>query len=174
MEVGEREILRICLGGVFRIKPVLTVLIEVSDRRADLALERGFAWRVGRRLDADAMHAAAQLLLGRHDFSTFRDAQCQASSPVRTLDQCDVQRDKDHLFITVAARSFLHRQVRSMVGSLAEVGVGKWSPEELRRRLDARDRAQCGPVAPADGLCLVQVSYDGAAIEDDPNEKGGP
>ena len=146
----------------------------IVNRRADLTLERGFAWRVGRNLDSEAMHAAAQELAGRHDFSTFRDAQCQASSPVRTLDRIAVTRTGDHLFVDVAARSFLHRQVRSMVGSLVEVGVGKWSAAELKRRLDARDRAQCGPVAPAAGLSLMQVLYEGAAAEEDADEKSGP
>lgn len=144
----------------------------IVNRRADLALERGFAWRVGRKLDSQAMHAAAQGLTGRHDFSTFRDAQCQAASPIRTLDQFDVRREGDHLFITVAARSFLHRQVRSMVGSLVEVGCGKWSAEELKRRLEDRDRARCGQVAPAAGLCLIQVRYE--AVDDETHEKGGP
>jgi tRNA pseudouridine38-40 synthase len=144
----------------------------IVNRRADLTLERGRAWRVGRKLDSDAMHAAAQRLLGRHDFSTFRDAQCQASSPIRTLDQCDVRREGDHLFVTVAARSFLHRQVRSMVGSLVEVGCGKWSADELTRRLDACDRARCGQVAPAAGLCLIEVRYDAPAAGN-AEQKGG-
>ena len=146
---------------------------SVVNRRADLALERGMAWRVGRWLDSDAMHAAAQGLTGRHDFSTFRDAQCQAASPIRTLDQCEVRREGDHLFITMAARSFLHRQVRSMVGSLVEVGVGKWCAEELKRRLHACNRAQCGPVAPAAGLCLMRVSYEDPQ-QDAAQKKGGP
>ncbi len=134
----------------------------IVNRRADLALERGLAWRVGRRLDPEAMHAAAQTLLGRHDFSTFRDAQCQAQSPIRTLNRFDVETRGDHIRLWISARSFLHRQVRSMAGSLAEVGAGKWEPEELRRRLDARDRTACGPVAPAMGLCLMAVTYGGA------------
>jgi len=132
----------------------------IVNRRADLALERGQAWRVGRALDAEAMRQAAALLKGRHDFSTFRDAQCQAQSPVRTLDRFDVEVAGDHIRLWIAARSFLHRQVRSMAGSLVEVGAGKWDAAELRRRLDARDRAECGPVAPASGLCLIAVRYE--------------
>jgi tRNA pseudouridine38-40 synthase len=114
---------------------------------------------VPRRLDADAMHAAAQRLLGKHDFTTFRDTECQAKSPVRTLDQLDVSRNGDAVDILTSARSFLHSQVRSMVGSLVWVGEGRWSADDLAAALDARNRAACGPVAPPDGLYLVRVDY---------------
>jgi tRNA pseudouridine38-40 synthase len=105
------------------------------------------------------MHEAAQLLLGKHDFSTFRDSECQADSPVRTLDRLDVARDGDAIRIFASARSFLHRQVRSIVGSLEHVGGGKWSPADLRAALDARDRGRCGMVAPPEGLYLLRVDY---------------
>jgi tRNA pseudouridine38-40 synthase len=105
------------------------------------------------------MHAAAQKLVGRHDFTTFRAAECQAKSPVKTLDQLDVKRDGDEVRITAAARSFLHHQVRSMVGSLVHVGEGKWSAEELADALAARDRTRCGQVAPPQGLYLARVEY---------------
>jgi len=132
---------------------------EIVNRRADLALERGRAWRVPRPLDAKAMHAAAQRLVGRHDFTTFRSTECQAKSPVKTLDRLDVVRDGDDIRIAAAARSFLQHQVRSMVGSLAQVGDGRWSADDLARALAARDRKACGPVAPPDGLYLVRVDY---------------
>jgi len=134
-------------------------LYRIVNRRADLALERARAWRVARPLDAAAMHAAAQRLLGRHDFTTFRAAECQAKSPVKTLDRLDVARDGDEIRVHAAARSFLHTQVRSMVGSLALVGEGRWSADDLAAALAARDRAACGPVAPADGLYLMRVDY---------------
>ncbi|MGE0046664.1 MAG: tRNA pseudouridine(38-40) synthase TruA [Hyphomonadaceae bacterium] len=134
-------------------------LYRIVNRRADLTLERGHAWRVPQRLDHDAMHAAAQALVGQHDFTTFRDSQCQAKSPVKTLDRCDVMRAGEAVEIVCEARSFLHRQVRSMVGSLVEVGLGKWSPRGLADALKAADRARCGPVAPPDGLYLVRVDY---------------
>jgi tRNA pseudouridine38-40 synthase len=105
------------------------------------------------------MHKAAQLLVGKHDFTTFRSTECQAKSPVKTLDSLAVQRDGDEVQVTAVARSFLHNQVRSMVGSLVCVGEGKWAPEDLRKVLDARDRTACGPVAPPDGLYLMQVDY---------------
>jgi tRNA pseudouridine38-40 synthase len=105
------------------------------------------------------MHAAAQRLVGLHDFTTFRDAACQAKSPVKTLDDASVARRGEEVVVTFAARSFLHRQVRSMVGSLAEVGRGVWTAEDLAAALGARDRAACGPVAPAQGLCLMAVDY---------------
>ena len=132
---------------------------KIVNRRAPLTLRASHAWLVKRRLDAGAMHEAAQGLLGRHDFTTFRDSECQATSPVRTLDRMDVSRDGDAIAVTVVARSFLHRQVRSMVGSLEFVGAGKWSAAELRAALDARDRARCGTVAPPDGLYLTRVDY---------------
>jgi tRNA pseudouridine38-40 synthase len=134
-------------------------LYRIVNRRADLALDRGRAWRIARPLDAKAMHAAAQRLTGRHDFTTFRAAECQAKSPVKTLDRLDVERAGDLVEIRVSARSFLHHQVRSMVGSLAWVGEGKWSVDDLAAALAARDRAACGQVAPAEGLYLVGVDY---------------
>ena len=134
-------------------------LYRIVNRRAPLALERGHAWRVKRRLDLDAMREGAALLIGRHDFSTFRDSQCQAASPVKTLSRFDVERDGDMILMRLSARSFLHRQVRSMVGSLEHVGAGKWSVADLKDALEARDRARCGQVAPADGLYLTKVEY---------------
>ena len=134
-------------------------LYRIVNRRAPLTLERGRAWRVKPPLDAGEMHEAAQTLVGRHDFSTFRDSQCQAKSPIRTLDRLRVMRDGDEVLIEVSALSFLHRQVRSMVGSLVEVGLGRWSESELKAALDAADRSRCGPVAPALGLYLARVDY---------------
>ena len=134
-------------------------LYRIVNRRADLALERTRAWRVPRRLDADAMNAAAKALIGKHDFTTFRSTECQAKSPVKTLDRLDVTREGDEVRIETSARSFLHNQVRSMVGSLVLVGDGKWSADDLARVLAARDRAACGPVAPPEGLYLVKVEY---------------
>ncbi|HEX9170871.1 MAG TPA: tRNA pseudouridine(38-40) synthase TruA [Roseiarcus sp.] len=132
---------------------------RIVNRRAPLAIERGRAWRVKPAIDAGAMHEAAQALVGRHDFSTFRDAQCQAKSPVRTLDRLDVRREGDEVQIEASALSFLHRQVRSMVGSLVEVGVGRSSRGDLKAALEAADRGRCGPVAPAFGLYLARVDY---------------
>jgi len=134
-------------------------LYRIINRRADLALEANRAWRIGRPLDAGAMHAAAQKLVGRHDFTTFRAAECQAKSPVKTLDRLEVTRDGEELHVTATARSFLHHPVRSMVGSLVHVGEGKWSAEYLVAALAARDRARCGQVAPPQGLYLVRVEY---------------
>jgi tRNA pseudouridine38-40 synthase len=134
-------------------------LYRIANRRPDLALERGRAWRVPRRLDAEAMHAGAQRLVGKHDFTTFRSTECQAKSPDKTLDRLDVSRVGDEVHIGATARSFLHNQVRSMVGSLVLVGDGKWSADDMTRALEARDRAACGPVAPPDGLYLVRVDY---------------
>jgi tRNA pseudouridine38-40 synthase len=131
----------------------------VVNRRAPLVFERGRAWRIKKPLDAAAMHEAAQALLGRHDFSTFRDAQCQANSPLRTLDYFRVEQAAEALHFDVGARSFLHRQVRSMVGSLIEVGLGKWSAADFRDAFAAADRQRCGPVAPPDGLYLMRVDY---------------
>jgi tRNA pseudouridine38-40 synthase len=132
---------------------------RISNRRANLALDIGHVWRLPRPLDTDAMQEAAKRLVGKHDFTTFRDTECQAKSPVRTLDQLDVIRDGDKVDIVTSARSFLHSQVRSMVGSLVWVGEGRWSANDLAKALDARDRTACGPVAPPDGLYLVQVDY---------------
>lgn len=140
-------------------------LYRIVDRRPRLALDRGRVWRVPVRLDADAMHGAAQVLLGQHDFTTFRDTQCQAKSPVKTLDHTRVLRAGAEIHIEFAARSFLHKQVRSFVGSLVEVGLGKWDADDLREALDARDRRACGPVAPPDGLYLVSVAYPPAEID---------
>ena len=134
-------------------------LYRIANRRPDLALERGRAWRVPRLLDAEAMHAAAQRLTGKHDFTTFRSTECQAKSPERTLDRLDVSRAAEEIHIAAVARSFLHNQVRSMVGSLVLVGDGKWSADDLSRALAACDRAACGPVAPPEGLYLVRVEY---------------
>jgi tRNA pseudouridine38-40 synthase len=134
-------------------------LYRIVNRRAPLTLELGRAWHVKRALDARAMNEAAKALLGRHDFSTFRDSQCQAASPVRTLSRLDVAREGDLVALRVSALSFLHRQVRSMVGSLEHVGAGHWSAEDLKAALAAADRARCGQVAPACGLYLVGVDY---------------
>ena len=132
---------------------------RIINRRADLALDAGRAWRIPRPLDASVMHEAARCLVGRHDFTTFRAAECQAKSPVKTLDRLDVERDRDEVRIHASARSFLHHQVRSMVGSLVQVGEGRWSADDLARTLAARDRKACGPVAPPEGLYLVKVDY---------------
>jgi len=134
-------------------------LYRIANRRADLTLNLNRVWRVPRPLDAAAMHRAAQCLIGRHDFTTFRAAECQAKSPVKTLDSLDVSRDGDELRIATSARSFLHNQVRSMVGSLVHVGEGKWSAGDLEAALAARDRTRCGQVAPPHGLYLVRVEY---------------
>jgi len=134
-------------------------LYRIANRRPDLAIERGRAWRLPRRLDAEAMHAAAQRLVGKHDFTTFRSTECQAKSPEKTPDRLDVSRLGDEIHINAVARSFLHNQVRSMVGSLVVVGDGKWQAADLVRALEARDRTACGPVAPPDGLYLVKVDY---------------
>ena len=134
-------------------------LYSILNRRAPAALARGFVWRIARRLDADAMQAAAQRLVGRHDFTTFRDSQCQAKSPVKTLERCEVVRAGETLQVWCEARSFLHRQVRSIVGTLVEAGLGKMSAEDVADALAAKDRARCGPVAPPDGLFLYRVDY---------------
>jgi tRNA pseudouridine38-40 synthase len=134
-------------------------LYRIINRRPDLTVDRGHAWRVARPLDVAAMHAAAQRLVGKHDFTTFRSTECQAKSPVKTLDRLDVARDGDAVNVRASARSFLHNQVRSMVGSLVYVGDGKWSADDLSRALDERDRTACGQVAPPDGLYLMQVDY---------------
>lgn len=134
-------------------------LYRIINRRSDLALDRLRAWRVVRRLDERAMHDAAQRLVGHHDFTTFRSTECQAKSPMRTLDRLAVTREGDVLNIEVSARSFLHNQVRSMVGSLALVGDAKWSADDLTAALAARDRTACAPVAPPQGLYLVKVDY---------------
>jgi tRNA pseudouridine38-40 synthase len=134
-------------------------LYRIVNRRADLTLELNRAWRVPRPLDDAAMHVAAQRLIGKHDFTTFRSTECQAKSPLKTLDCLDVARDGDSVSITASARSFLQHQVRSMVGSLIHVGEGKWSAGDLATALAARDRTACGQVAPPHGLYLVRVDY---------------
>jgi tRNA pseudouridine38-40 synthase len=135
-------------------------LYRIVNRRADLTLDRGRAWRLPRRLDEAAMHAAAQRLLGKHDFTTFRAAECQAKSPVKTLDQLDVTRNGEEIRIVASARSFLHTQVRSMVGSLVQVGEGYWSADDLFAALGKRDRRACAQLAPPEGLYLVRVDYE--------------
>jgi tRNA pseudouridine38-40 synthase len=134
-------------------------LYRILNRRAPPALERGRVWHVKKPLDEAAMHAAAQALVGHHDFTTFRDAQCQSKSPMKTLDEAAVFREGEEVRLRFASRSFLHRQVRSMTGSLAEVGAGRWSAADLQAALAAKDRKACGPVAPAEGLCLIGVEY---------------
>jgi tRNA pseudouridine38-40 synthase len=132
---------------------------RILTRRAPPVLQRGHVWHVKRPLDAVAMRRAAGRLEGKHDFTTFRSAECQAKSPVKTLDLLDVVLDGDEVVVSATARSFLHNQVRSLVGSLKLVGEGSWSADDLQSALDARDRAACGPVAPASGLYLMQVDY---------------
>jgi tRNA pseudouridine38-40 synthase len=134
-------------------------LYRILNRRSPPALDRGKVWWLPVDLDADAMHAAAQALLGKHDFTTFRSAQCQAKSPVKTLDRLDVARYGELIEIRCNARSFLHNQVRSMVGSLKLVGEGKWQTRDLKSALEAVDRSRCGPVAPPQGLYLLKVDY---------------
>jgi tRNA pseudouridine38-40 synthase len=134
----------------------------IINRRADLTIDKGLAWRVPMKLDAGAMDRAAKALIGQHDFSTFRDAECQARHPIRTLDQIDVARYGEGLEVTVEALSFLHRQVRSIVGSLVEVGRGVRGEDWIAEILEAKDRTACGPVAPADGLFLERVEYGDA------------
>ena len=134
-------------------------LYRILNRRSPPALDRGRVWHVPRPLDAGIMHEAAQVLVGRHDFTTFRAAQCQAESPVKTLERITVAREGDEIRITVSARSFLHNQVRSIAGSLKLVGEGKWTAGDLRAALEACDRSACGPVAPPEGLYLTAVDY---------------
>jgi tRNA pseudouridine38-40 synthase len=132
---------------------------RIVCRRAPLTWERGLAWRVAHQLDAATMHDAAQLLVGRHDFTTFRSVHCQSQSPVKTLDRLDVTRDGDGISVFASARSFLHHQVRSMVGCLALVGQGKWSKGDLKAALEAADRAALGFNAPPDGLYFLRADY---------------
>ena len=134
-------------------------LYRILNRPAPPALDRGRVWHVRTPLDAAAMHAAAQALVGHHDFTTFRDLACQAKSPVKTLDVAEVSRRGEEVWLSFASRSFLHRQVRSMTGTLAEVGVGRWTAQDVKAALEARDRRACGPVAPASGLSLTGVAY---------------
>ena len=134
-------------------------LYRIVDRRSPLALEKNRAWGVFKSLDAKAMNAAAQVLVGHHDFTTFRSTECQAASPEKTLDRLEVSRHGEIIRIEASARSFLHNQVRSMVGSLKRVGEGRWTSGDLEKALEAKDRAACGPVAPPQGLYLVKVDY---------------
>ena len=136
-------------------------LYRIANRRAPLTLQRGRAWHVPQPLDAAAMHRAAQALVGRHDFTTFRSVHCQAQSPLKTLDRLDVRREGQEVLIEAAARSFLHHQVRSMVGCLALVGMGRWREEQVAEALAARDRAALGLNAPPEGLYFVAATYPG-------------
>jgi tRNA pseudouridine38-40 synthase len=131
----------------------------IINRRAKLTLDAHRAWQVKWPLDAQAMNHAAQILVGLHDFSTFRDSQCQARSPIRLLERICVTRKEDVIDVHVCAPSFLHRQVRSIVGSLEHIGSGKWQTSDLLAALEAKNRARCGQVAPPHGLYLVQVDY---------------
>ena len=134
-------------------------LFRILNRRAPPALDDGRVWHVSPKLDVDAMHAAAQFLIGTHDFTTFRAAECQSLSPVKTLDRLDVSARADEIHIEASARSFLHHQIRSFAGTLKLVGEGKWSPPDVKKALEARNRSACGPVSPPDGLYLVRVDY---------------
>lgn len=136
-------------------------LYRIVNRRAPLTLDRGKAWQVAKPLDADAMHRAAQALVGRHDFTTFRSVHCQAQSALKTLDRLDVRREGDLVLVETEARSFLHHQVRSMVGCLALVGMGRWEEARVREVLEARDRQALGLNAPPDGLYFVRAVYPG-------------
>lgn len=133
---------------------------RILNRQAQPVLERNRVWHVRKPLDAEAMHAAAQGLVGQHDFTTFRDVGCQSKSPIKTLDVARVERHGEEVHLVFEARSFLHRQVRSMAGTLVEVGLGRWTDEDVQAALDARDRSACGPVAPSAGLYLTGVRYD--------------
>ena len=136
-------------------------LYRIVNRPAPLALAANRAWWVPKQLDHEAMHAAAQMLVGHHDFTTFRSAHCQATSPMRTLDRLDVTRDGELIEIRASAQSFLHNQIRSFAGTLKLAGEGKMSPEDVRAALEARDRKECGPVAPPEGLYFMKVDYPG-------------
>ncbi len=134
-------------------------LYRIVNRNAPLTVDRGRAWLVAAPLDAAAMHAAAQILVGHHDFTSFRASLCQAKSPVKTLDRLEIRRAGAEIDVIAEARSFLHHQVRNMVGTLKLVGEGKWTAADVQAALDARDRAAGGPTAPPDGLYLTRVSY---------------
>ncbi|MDE3060718.1 MAG: tRNA pseudouridine(38-40) synthase TruA [Pseudomonadota bacterium] len=134
-------------------------LYRIINRRSRLALEAGRAWHVIEPLDENAMRQAAEMLLGHHDFTSFRDSECQAKSPMKTLDQLDIRRQGNEIHIVTSARSFLHHQVRIMVGTLSLTGKGKWQPKDIKAALEARDRAKAGPTAPPEGLYLVGVEY---------------
>ncbi|WP_339347819.1 tRNA pseudouridine(38-40) synthase TruA [uncultured Sphingomonas sp.] len=140
-----------CLGRAYEYR--------IANRRAPLTVEKGLAWQVPQPLNAKAMHEAAQLLVGRHDFTTFRSAHCQSASPVKTLSRLDVARDGDRVVVRAAARSFLHHQVRSMVGCLAMVGMERWTCDDLAEALAAADRQRLGLNAPPDGLFFVEAVY---------------
>lgn len=132
---------------------------RILNRRAPLTLEKGRVWRIGPEMDADAMHEAAQLLVGLHDFTTFRSTACQSASPLKTLDRLNVRREGDHIIIEAAALSFLHHQVRSMVGCLAAVGLGRWTTQDLKAALAARNRSALAENAPPEGLYFVAARY---------------
>jgi tRNA pseudouridine38-40 synthase len=140
-----------CIGRAYEYR--------IVNRRAPLTVERDRAWQVIQKLDAKAMQEAAQLLVGLHDFTTFRSSHCQSDSPVKTLDRLDVRREGEHIFVEAEARSFLHHQVRSMVGSLAAVGTGRWTASDLQAALDARDRNALAHNAPPEGLYFVKAVY---------------
>lgn len=140
-----------CIGRAYQYR--------IVNRRAPLTVERNRAWQVIQNLDAEAMHQAAQLLVGLHDFTTFRSSHCQSDSPVKTLDRLDVTRDGEHVLVEAEARSFLHHQVRSMVGSLAAVGTGRWTSADLQAALEARDRNALAHNAPPEGLYFVRAVY---------------
>lgn len=138
-------------------------LYRIANRRAPLALDRGRAWRIPRPLDLAAMREAAAHLVGRHDFTTFRSVHCQSDSPVKSLDRLEVMQSGEEIHVHAAARSFLHHQVRSMVGCLGMVGLGRWSPADMKAALEARDRAALGLNAPAEGLYFAEALYPEAA-----------
>ena len=140
-----------CIGRAYEYR--------ILNRRAPLTLDKGLAWQVAKPLDHEAMHHAAQVLVGMHDFTTFRSVNCQAQSPVKTLDRLSVSRHGDEIVVEAAARSFLHHQVRSMVGCLTLVGRGKWTRADLSAALAARDRAALGLNAPPDGLYFASATY---------------
>lgn len=140
-----------CVGRAYEYR--------MLNRRAPLTFEEGLCWRVAKKLDAAAMHEAAQFLIGKHDFTTFRSVQCQADSPLRTLDRLDVVRTGERITIYAEARSFLHHQVRSMTGCLAMVGMGTWKIADMKAALDARDRSALGHNAPPDGLYFIRADY---------------
>lgn len=141
-----------CVGRAYEYR--------IINRRARLTLDRNRAWRIQQPLDAEVMHAAAQTLVGKHDFTTFRAAACQSASPVKTLNEISVTRAGDEVFVRCAARSFLHHQVRSFAGTLAEVGRKKWRVEDVKAALDAKDRSRCAPVAPSEGLYFLRADYE--------------
>lgn len=139
-------------------------LYRVQVRRAPAALRKNRVWRIAQELDVPAMQAASACLIGKHDFTTFRSAQCQADSPIRSMGRVDVKRVDDEVHFELEAISFLHNQVRSLVGSLVQVGLGRWPVDQMEKALKAADRTQCGPVAPAQGLYFVKASYPEDAV----------